>query len=43
MRKIKIEPEDFHIGQSLRSQGVQLSPNTIAKLENFFGTAKGKI
>jgi hypothetical protein len=39
----KIKPEDFHIGPSLRSQGVQLSLNTIAKLENFFGTAKGKI
>jgi hypothetical protein len=36
----KIKPEDFHIGQSLRSRGVQLSPNTATKLDNFFGTSK---
>jgi hypothetical protein len=38
----KIKPEDFHIGQSLRSRGVQLSPNTIAKIDNFFGKAHKK-
>jgi hypothetical protein len=36
----KIKPEDFHIGQSLRSRGVQLSPNTVAKLEKFFDISK---